>query len=68
MLKNKANKMSKTKLGTLLIGISAVLGTIGGYFSGTIDIASTIQTLIYEIGGILAVFGIRDLPILNKIK
>ena len=59
-------KMSKTKLGAVLIGVSAILGTLGGYFSGTLDLGSTIQALITEIGGVLVVFGIRDLPIINK--
>lgn len=65
MLKNKSNKMSKTKLGTLLIGVSAILGTVGGYLSGAVDMGSALQALIYEVGGIFAIFGVRDLPILN---
>lgn len=57
---------SKTKVGGLLIGLSAILGTVGGYLTGTINLASGIQALVTEIGIVAAVFGVRDLPFINK--
>lgn len=57
---------SKTKWGALLVGLGLVLGTAGGIVNGTLDVSSGILTLLTEIGGVLAVFGIRDLPFINK--
>jgi len=56
---------SKTKWGTILIGVGAILGTAGSYFAGNVELASTIQKLVFELGGVLAIFGIRDLPLIN---
>ena len=57
---------SKTKWAGLLIGGSAFLGTLGGWLSGTIDFNTFFTAAMIDIGMILAVFGIRDWPILNK--
>jgi len=61
-------KMSNTKIGAVLIGVSMILGTIGGYLTGAIDTMSALQALLAEVGGVFAVFGIRGWPILNKTK
>jgi len=60
--------VSKTKVGAILIGASAVLGTVGGILTGAIDMMSGIQALIVEVGAVLVAMGIRDIPILNKKK
>ena len=57
---------SKTKIGTALVGLSAVIGTLGGWLSGTIEPNQAITSLIAELGVVLAVFGVRDLPFVNK--
>ena len=57
---------SKTKLGAGLVGLSAVLGTLGGWLSGSIDAGSALTALIAEVGVVLAVFGVRDMPFVNK--
>jgi len=59
---------SKTKIGATLIGVGALLGTVGAYLTGEIELASALQAVIMEIGGVLTVWGIRDWPILNKKK
>ena len=57
---------SKTKWGTLLVGVSAILGTLGGWLSGSIEASTALQALLLEMGVVLAFFGIRDLPFVNK--
>ena len=57
---------SKTKLGAVLVGVSALLGTIGGWLTGAIDLTSAIQAIIMEAGAVMSVFGLRDLPVVNK--
>jgi len=66
-LQEKKWYQSKTKWGALLIGVSAVLGTVGGALTGGFG-TDTLFTLLTEIGAVLAVFGIRDLPIFNSFK
>lgn len=56
---------SKTKLGTLLVGLGAVLGTVGGMINGGINLSSGILILLTEVGVVLGVFGLRDLPFIN---
>ena len=63
---NKSWYESKTKWGAVLIGLGAILGTVGGYFSGSLDIQGALQALLIEAGGVLGIFGIRDLPFVNK--
>ena len=60
--------VSKTKIGASLLGLSAVVATLGGWFSGTIDPTSAITALITEVGAVITAFGIRDWPILNTKK
>jgi hypothetical protein len=67
VFKNKEGKMSKTKWGALLIGAGAILGTIGAFVNGSLDLLPTIQALAAEVGAIVLAFGIRDVPILNSI-
>lgn len=64
----ETKKMSKTKIGAVLIGASMILGSIGGWMTGAIDPISAIQAVMFEVGGIFAVFGIRGWPILNRTK
>ncbi len=62
------NKYSKTKIGALLIGGGAILGTLGGWLSGTIDTVLAIEALIVEVGAIYLIFGVRGWPIINRTK
>ena len=65
-LQKKPWYRSKTKWGALLIGLAPVLMTVGNLLSGNVDIVSSFPSLMTQIGVILAVFGIRDLPFINK--
>jgi hypothetical protein len=58
---------SKLKIGSFVVALAAILGTIGGYLTGTITLMSGIMALGTEVGALLAVFGISELPILNSI-
>ncbi len=60
--------VSKTKLGAGILGFSAILATIGGYLSGTMDMTSAVTSIIAAVGAVITAFGLRDLPILNKGK
>lgn len=66
MEKNKPWYESQTKVGVVLLAGSAILATFGGYFTGSIDVASAITALIAEIGAMKLAFGIRDWPVINK--
>jgi len=57
---------SKTKWAALLIAVGPVLTTLGGMLSGHLDIVSGVEVLMVQVGAVLAVFGIRDLPFVNK--
>jgi hypothetical protein len=57
---------SKTKWAGLLIGGSAFLGTAGAWLGGAMDFNTFFTAAMIDIGAILAVWGIRDWPILNK--
>jgi hypothetical protein len=57
---------SKTKIGAALVGLSAVIGTVGGWLSGAIEPSTAIPSLIAEIGVVFTVFGVRDWPFINK--
>ena len=57
---------SKTKWAAILIGLAPVLTTLGGMLNGHLDIGSGVFTLASQVGVVLAVFGIRDIPMLNK--
>lgn len=61
-------KMSKTKIGAILLGGSAILGTIGAWLSGTLNTVIAIEVLIAEVGAIYLIFGIRGWPIINRTK
>ena len=60
--------VSKTKVGATFIGVSAILGTVGSYMNGMIDLGSFIQAIIAEVGVVLGIYGIRDLPLINRKK
>ena len=57
---------SKTKIGAALVGLSAIIGTVGGWLSGAIVPSVAMTSLIAEIGVVLTIFGVRDLPFVNK--
>ena len=57
---------SKTKVSAVLIGLSAVFGTVAGIIIGNIPVIVGLQTIVVEAGMILGVFGLRDLPFVNK--
>lgn len=57
---------SKTKWSAILIGLGPVLATVAGIINGSLDIGSGVFALSSQIGVVLAVFGIRDLPFINK--
>lgn len=65
---NKKWYQSKTKWGVLLLGLSAILGTVGGWLSGSIGLSTAITALIAEVGAVFGLFGIRDLPLINQIN
>lgn len=68
-MKDKIDKKwyeSKTKIAAILIGVGPVLATIGGMLQGSIDFNSALIQLSTEIGVILGVFGLRNLPFVNK--
>ena len=66
MEKEKAWYKSKTKVGAVLMGVSAVLGTLAGMVQGSVPLAVGLQTLSVELGAVYMVFGFRDLPFVNK--
>ncbi|MHA1737874.1 MAG: hypothetical protein ACTSWD_04755 [Candidatus Heimdallarchaeota archaeon] len=57
--------MSKTKWGAALVGIAAVIGTVGSMLEGSIDLVAGITALVTEVGVVITVCGIRDWPIFN---
>ncbi|MHA1876713.1 MAG: hypothetical protein ACTSUC_09755 [Promethearchaeota archaeon] len=57
---------SKTKIGATLVGAGLLIGAIGEYLQGSMPLDVLITTGITIIGGVLAVFGIRDMPIINN--
>lgn len=59
---------SKTKWAALLIAVGPVLATVGGMIQGSIDVSAGIIQLTTEIGIVFGVFGIRDLPFVNRTK
>lgn len=66
MEKNKPFWKSKTKTGSVILGISAILGTIGGWMTGSINPATAFQALVAEVGVVWLAMGLRDLPFVNK--
>jgi len=65
---NKEGKISKTKVGTFLVGLSVIAGTVGGFLQGAIPPVPAIQALTTEVGAILALFGLRDSELLSGKK
>ena len=51
---------SQTKVGAALLSASAVLGTIAGWYLGSIDPVNAIAALIAEVGALKLAFGIID--------
>ena len=65
-IEKKSWYQSKTKWAALFIGMAPILSVIGGMLNGSIDVTTGISQLAAGAGGILGVFGIRDLPFINK--
>lgn len=57
---------SRTNIGAVLIWLSTVIGTAGGWINGTIEPLSAVSSLLAEIGGVFAVVGIRGWPVINQ--
>ena len=57
---------SNTKLGAVVIGVAAVLGTLGRLIVGTIPVDTGIYMLLTEVGGVLFIFGVRNMPFINR--
>jgi predicted phage tail protein len=57
---------SKTKLGVLIGGLGAIFTTVGAWMQGAVDVSTAITALMTEVGVILALFGVRDMPFVNK--
>ena len=66
MAKQKKWWQSKTKVGALLIAVGPVLATVGGFLAGSVDFPTAVIDLSTQIGAVCAVFGVRDLPFINK--
>ena len=66
MVKKKAWWVSKTKWGALLIGLGALAGTVGAYLNGDLAMAEASTAVLTEVGAVLGVMGLRDLPFINK--
>lgn len=66
MFYNIEGKVSKTKVGTVIVGVAVVLTTLGNWLTGssTFDLA-LLTKLLTEIGAVMVALGIRDLPLLN---
>jgi len=57
---------SKTKVGALLVGAGALLGTIGALVNGDVATIDAITAMATQLGAVLAAFGIRDWNLVNK--
>ena len=68
MTNEKKWYQSKTKWAAILIGLSPILATIGAMIEGSVDFGTGLTYLAPQIGTVLAVFGIRDLPFINRQK
>jgi len=59
VVQNKAGKLSKTKVGAVLLALAAILGAVGnGLINGFS--ASDLTTVVNASGALLVVLGIRD--------
>lgn len=65
---NKSWYKSKTKLGAVLIGAGPILVTLGSMITGDLSWVEGLKFLAPQVGIVLGVFGIRDLPIINSKK
>ena len=59
---------SKTKWAALLIGVGPVLITLGGIINGSISFGTGMTALATEVGIVLGILGIRDLPFINRVR
>lgn len=65
-IEKKSWYKSKTKWAAILLGGGVVLTTVGGVLNGSIEFMTGIKALVPQIAIILAVFGVRDLPFINR--
>ena len=65
---NKKWFKSKTKWAAVLGGAALVLGTVAGFLSGNIAFWPAFQAVAVEVALILGIFGVRDLPFINRNK
>ena len=66
MMADKPKRMSRTKIGAVIVGVGVVLATIGGMVQGSVDMTTGATAIIEAVGAVLIVFGIRGLPIFNR--
>jgi hypothetical protein len=50
---------SKAKIGAILLTGSTILGAVGGYLTGAMDVSQLIQALM-GIGAGIGIWGVRD--------
>ena len=66
MTQEKKWYQSQTKIGSVIIGIATILGTVGSWMTGAIGTPVAFQALVTEVGAVWLMFGLRDLPFVNK--
>lgn len=59
---------SQTKQGALVLVLGMMLATLGGILQGHIDWVTGISSLLVELGSGRLLFGVRDLPFVNKLR
>jgi hypothetical protein len=52
--------ISRTKIGGILVGAGIILGAVGRYLLGEVDLLSMLQAGAIGVGEILLAIGIRD--------
>jgi len=64
--KKKAWYQSKTKWAALFMALGPAFAIIANLLTGTIDIGTAINQALPVAGIVFGIFGIRDLPIVNR--
>lgn len=59
---------SNTKVGAVLIGASAVLGTVAAWVTGDIAIFDALKAVLIEVGAVYGVFGVYGWELFNPKK
>ena len=60
--------VSKTKVSAVLIGGSAILGTVAAWITGDIVLFDAVKVLLIEVGAVFGVFGIYGWELFNPKK